>query len=159
MMVPVAYADGSRPGRGPAPGPGRARRAFVYAFLGALLTTAALGVEAWPFTGWRLFSGVRTGTTAGWRVVTVGPDGGETPVAFAALGRGYRGAAWRLADFPALERAEREAVCRAWADAVAARTGSPVVAVRAYRTRRPVPTGPGPRPPAVATLRYECARR
>ena len=141
-------------------GPPRWARPFVYVFLAVLLATTALGAEQWPFTAWKLFSGVRTGVTTGWNVVTVAPGGDESPVDFAALGRGYRGASWRLADFPTLTAAERDAVCRAWADAVTAATGREVASVRAYRVRRPVTTDRS-RPPTVPTraLRYECARR
>lgn len=140
--------------------PPRWARPFVYVFLAVLLATSILGVERWPFTAWKLFSGVRTGVSTGWRVVTVAPGGGESPVDFAALGRGFRGASWRLADFPAMTGAEREAVCRAWADAVAVTTGQPVAAVRAYRVRRAVMTDRSRPPPApMRVLRYECARR
>lgn len=147
---------GGREGR-----PARWARPFAYAFLAALITTSAAGVEQWPFTGWRLFSGVRTGVTAGWQVVTVDPvDDAETTVDFAALGRGFRGASWRLADFPAMTATGRDAVCRAWADAVTAATGEEIAAVRVYRTRRAVATDADrPSPAPSRTLRYECARR
>jgi hypothetical protein len=151
----------SRPSRSPGGGPGPPAwaRPFVYGFLTVVLATSALGVEQWPFTGWRLFSQTRSGTLTGWQVVTVDGSGRESPIDFADLGRGFRGATWRLADFPAMSAAERDAVCRAWADAVTAATGTTVTLVRAYRTRAPVPTDRSQVPAPAPALRWECARR
>lgn len=132
----------------------------MYGFLAVVLTTSALGVEQWPLTGWRLFSNVRSGVTTGWHVVTVDDAHHETPVDFAALGRGFRGAAWRLADFPTMSGPQREAVCRAWADAVGTTTRASVRGVVVYRTRRAVTTDPGgPPPPVTRVRRYRCADR
>ncbi|MGH9164584.1 MAG: hypothetical protein ACRDZW_03590 [Acidimicrobiales bacterium] len=152
--MPASPAPVPRPGDGAPP---RWSRPLVYGFLALLLASSALGVEAWPLTGWRLFSQVRTGEVAGWQVVTVDAAGAEAPLDVAALGRAYRGVSWILGDFATMTQAERDEVCRAWV----ARSGSSGArSVRVYRTRRAVPAGsatPAPlRPRASRVLSYRC---
>lgn len=143
-----------------ATGPSRRTRLFVYGFLALVLGTSVLGVEAWPLTGWRLFSQVRTDTVSGWQVVALGRDGTESDLDLSSLGRGYRGASWRLADFPGMTVREREAVCRAWVDGAAAAREEPLDGLRIYRTRRPVRTDfDRPAPPVSRQLRYQCGSR
>lgn len=56
-----------------------ARRVTVGTIL-VLLLVAAVGVEAWPLTAFRLFSAVRTDTTTSVQLVVVSPDGSRTPL-------------------------------------------------------------------------------
>lgn len=98
-----------------------------------------LGAEAWPLTGWKLFSRVREDTQAGWQVMTVAGDGRERQLDFAGLGRGYRGAHHVAAGFPGLDLRERDSVCITWAKAAAAR--GPVHQVVVYRVVRRVEPG------------------
>lgn len=148
---------------GPAPGAGavpRPARLFAYGFLALLLVTSTGVVEAWPFTGWRLFSHVRSGTVTTWPVVAVGGDGTERALDLSAYGRGFRGASWLARRFPGLAPARRAEVCQAWADAAARSGGAPVEAVRVYQSRRPSPPRPGGAgPPTERLLLYECQRR
>jgi hypothetical protein len=130
-------------------------RWLAWGFLAVLLATASLGVEAWPFTGFRLFSHVRSGTTAAWQVVAI-ESGHEVPVNVASLGRGFRGVDWVLARFGSMSQHEREKVCAAWEDALRSK-GRNVSGLRIYRTTRRVRTDfDVPPPPAARTLRYEC---
>jgi hypothetical protein len=133
-------------------GPGT--KAFVAAFLAAFVTCGLLGVEAWPLSGWELFSRVRTEARAGWEAVTVDRSGAEHPIPFARLPRGMRGELQVMAGFPSLPPAEREAVCGAWAGAVRERGGE-VAAVRVYRVVRSRRDGRE----LERQLAYECARQ
>jgi hypothetical protein len=57
-----------------------AARRVTYGFVAVLLVTAAVQLEAWPLTAFRLFSQIRTGTGSTLELVAVAPDGVETPV-------------------------------------------------------------------------------
>lgn len=119
------------------------RRLLFGSFFVLLAVTAVADVNAWPLTGWRLFSTVRGPTLPGWEAVVVAGDGRETPVPFDRMGRGYRGSLHVLQDFPRLPDDERQAVCRTWA-AGGRRVGAEVAAVRVYRTTSTVSLGTSP---------------
>lgn len=121
----------------------RRRRWFVGLFLGLFSVAALADVNAWPMTGWRLFSTLRGPTQSGWEAVVVDKGGAESPVPFHRLPRGYHGALHVLQDFASLGPGERAAVCGAWADG-ARRVGFEVAAVRVYRTRSTVSRGGSP---------------
>ena len=108
-------------------------RAFVWAFLALFALCGLAGIEAWPFSGFRLFSHVRTDQVAGWEVTLVDGSGAERP---APLGAG----SWLhvAAGMERLPDAERLAVCRAWARGAG-------VEVRVYRTWSPIDGGSPPR--------------
>ena len=107
--------------------------------------TGLLGIEAWPFSGFRLFSQVRTETVASWEVTTVDAAGVERPVRMD--GHSWLHVAAGMARLP---EKERMAVCRAWASPAA--IGS-VVEVRVYRTWAPIR---GSAPPPRRELRASC---
>lgn len=140
-----------------------ATRVFVYGFLAVFLVSGIAGVEAWPLTGWKLFSGVRSQHQVVWEAVTVDRSGREHPVPFSALPRGYRGAPHLFSAYRRFPPDRVEESCRSLADAVRRRRRADVAAVRVYRRARrlSLEAGPGGRPGAVAgprTLSYECAR-
>lgn len=58
----------------------RRARAVTYGAVALLLAVAALELEAWPLTSYRLFSSVRTGEGTSSALVAVGHDGTRTPV-------------------------------------------------------------------------------
>jgi hypothetical protein len=133
-------------------------RLFVGAFLAAFVVAGFFGIEAWPLTGWRLFSALRHDRTEGWSAVTVDSAGGETAIPFGALGAGFGWATNILTAFPKLPAARQAGICDAWAVAVRGRGGE-VVAIRIYRIVRYVGDRSGDRgaPVASRTLRYTCA--
>jgi hypothetical protein len=133
-------------------------RWFVWSFLGAFIACGVAGIEAWPLTGWRLFSHLRHEHAVSWQAVAVDGRGRETPVVFGRLPFAYRGASLILKTFQSLAPADREAVCEAWEDALRAR-GAPAGAIRVYRIDRDLFPRNGPRPanPSVRTLRFTCA--
>lgn len=132
------------------------RRWFVGLFLGLLTVAALADVNAWPMTGWRLFSTLRGPIQPGWEVVVVDGAGVESPLPFDRLPRGYRGALHVLQEFPSLDPGGRASVCEAWA-AGARRIGLDVAAVRVHRTRSTVSLGGHPPTTIVERERaYSC---
>jgi hypothetical protein len=94
-------------------GPGRGIRLFVAAFLGLFLITGLAGVEAWPLTGWKLYSRVVHGDFWGWQVLAVGADGIERPVDLRHGPAAYHGVTYLLNHFDHLTETERQAACAA----------------------------------------------
>ena len=82
--------------------------------LAAFLICGAFGIEAWPLSGFRLFSAPRGTTSSGWRLVAVGPDGDERPVSVWRLGAAYRGFGFVARTFRDLPPSDRAATCEAW---------------------------------------------
>lgn len=110
-----------------------ATRVFVYGFLAFFLACGLLGVELWPFSGFRLFSRVRTDQVRGWDVTTVDPLGSERVVPFAELPEGYRDVISIASGLARAPDGDRLEVCRAWASA-APGSGPDIVEVRVYAT-------------------------
>lgn len=133
-------------------------RAYVAALLVAIVVCGLARIEAWPLTGWRLFSALRDARQASWEVVGVDEAGIESPVPFWRLGAAYAGFTHLLRDFPGLSVAEQARVCDAWLEA-AARAGEPAVSMRLYVVERDVSSRVGDRgaPPDIRRLRYTCA--
>jgi hypothetical protein len=131
-------------------------RWFVWLFLGAFVVCGVAGIEAWPLTGFRLFSHLRSEHQTAWRAYVVGPDGRERPVLFSRLGEAYRGFGLVMKTYPSLTPSARGRVCEAWTRAVA--RGSNPPELRVYRIDRDLTPRAGGHPakPAVRTLRYEC---
>jgi hypothetical protein len=96
----------------------RSARWFVGVLLVLLLVPGLIGFDAWPLTGWRLFSLSRDATQNRWVVEAVDADGTATPVSLEDLPLGYRHAEWPMADLPGASDAKRQRVCQALADAV-----------------------------------------
>jgi len=149
----------------PAASPGRVgdrvpvlARLFVVAYLAAFLACGALAIEAWPLTGWRLFSHLRHARRYGWQVTTVDRRGHPTRVNFARFPRADRHLTLIMRDYGSLPEGRQEGVCQAWAAQVRSQ-GRQVAGVRIYRTvvdlhrhrfrRRP--------PPPRRHLAYLCA--
>jgi hypothetical protein len=97
----------------PADDPPRSARVLVGVLL-VLLVGAGIGVEAWPLTGWRLFSAERDGTQTQYVLEAVDADGSTRVVDLDELpGRPYSNAAWAMAELPDAPDTRREAVCQA----------------------------------------------
>lgn len=138
--------------------PPRWVRRSVLAFLAAFAVCGLAGIEAWPLSGFRLFSHLRYEHQVSWAAATIGPDGTESPIRFGLLPPAHRGFVLVMRDFPAASPQEQDAVCRAWADAVR-RTDRAVVAVRIYQVEWDLlPREDGrAASPVKRTLRYMCA--
>jgi hypothetical protein len=136
---------------------GAGPRAFVLMLLAAVLVCGLIGVEWWPFTGWRLYSRLRDETRVVWEATTVAPDGEETVVVPDDLPLGYRHVELLLARFPGYSSEQRERICDALARE-ARDTGAPVASVRVYRVSERLEVTDGERDlERDPELRYECA--
>ena len=89
-------------------------RPFVALLVAAFLACGILGIEAWPLSGFRLFSAPRSSVSTGWRLVAITSDGSEEPVNVSRLGSAYRGFGFVARSFEDLPTADRNAVCRVW---------------------------------------------
>ncbi len=58
----------------------RVARVVTWGAVGVILLGAAVEIEAWPVTSFRLFSTVRTADGATTSLVVIAPDGTQTPV-------------------------------------------------------------------------------
>ena len=154
-----------QPQAGPAAGDaapnGRApiwARLFVFAYLAAFVACGWLVIEAWPLTGFRLFSHLRYARTLGWQATTVSPSGREKVIYFGAFPRTYRHLPLIMRTYGDLPERRQEAICQAWAAEVR-RHGGQVAGVRIYRTiddlRRHRNRRHRPRPHRI--LRFTCA--
>jgi hypothetical protein len=104
---------------------------FVRAFLAALIVCGLAGVEAWPLTGFRLFSHLRRERTVGWERTAVDAQGLERAINFAGLPDGYRSFVLVVTTFPSKPKNERDAMCRAWVEGLR-RLDHGAVAMRIY---------------------------
>ncbi len=131
-------------------------RLFVAAFLSAFVVCGLAGLEAWPLTGWRLFSHLRTPTLTTWQAETVDPVGATTPLRFDELPRAYRNFTLIMKGFGARPPREQASACADWAAAARA-TGREVVAVRVFRLTWDLSDREGGRSRLVERrLVYEC---
>lgn len=130
----------------------RRTRGCVYAFLLVFAITGFAHLELFPFSGFRLFSEVRTAERHSWQLRAVDDDGNETAVPLSTLPRGDRHTTARLEEFADLSAASRDETCDEWAESVRA-GGVEVSSVRVYYVAVDVrPDAPPPR----RTLTYEC---
>jgi len=102
----------------PAAGPTRGARVLVAVVLVLVVVPGVVGFDAWPLTGWRLFSLARDADQTRWVIEAVGEDGTRRVVSLEELPLRYRHAEWPMAELPGASDERREAVCTALADAV-----------------------------------------
>ena len=127
----------------------------MHAFLVVFAVTGIAHIEAFPFSGFRLFSELRGDERHGWTLRAVDAEGEEVPISLGDLPLGYRQSARLIPEMAAMGHHERDEICDAWASALRAR-GIQVVRVRVYRTVTNLhPDGP----PPERTLAYECGGR
>ncbi len=137
-------------------GPGRGVRLFVGAFLALFLVSGLIGVEAWPLTGWSLYSRLRHGEGWAWQVLAGGADGTERVVDLQRLPAGYHGVSYFLGGFAGRPPAERESACLGLG--AAARTQYPdAIGVAVDRVRYRIRPAPDDAPDPAGRVRdHEC---
>jgi hypothetical protein len=96
----------------------RSARWLVGALFVLLLVPGLVGFDAWPLTGWRLFSLARDETQTLWVLEAVDDDGSSRLVDLEELPLRYRHAEWPMADLPGASAERRQAVCEALLGAV-----------------------------------------
>ena len=96
----------------------RAARVFVAVLFALLLIPGVVGFDAWPLTGWRLFSVSRDADQTRWVIEATDADGEARVVSLEELPLRYRHAEWPMAELPGASDERRDAVCEALLDAV-----------------------------------------
>jgi hypothetical protein len=130
------------------------RQWLCWALVSAVAASGLLGLEAWPLTGWRLFSTPRGPVTAHFEARVVSADGVEAPVPFNRLPHGFSGSEPDLERMARQRPDRREPACRAWADATARLGGTTVSEVRVYEVHDDLRDGS-----TQAALAWTCAQR
>jgi hypothetical protein len=97
----------------------RRARWFVGILLLAMAVPGVIGFDAWPLTGWRLFSLARDDSQTAWVLDAVDGQGATQVVELEQLPLRYRHAEWPMAELPGASTARQEAVCQALLGAVA----------------------------------------
>ena len=113
----------------------RSARLAVYAMLAAVLGCGLFEVEAWPLTGWKLFSEIRTDESFSWQIIGADGNGTEQRLGRTQLGDVQVLAQRTLDHWFDLGSADREAVCQVLLSAALA-DDADVVEVRLYRVRQ-----------------------
>jgi hypothetical protein len=134
-------------------------RLFVWSFLAAFTVCGAVGIEAWPLTGFRLFSHLRHEHQTEWLAFAVAPDGHEAWLPLSRFPGGYNGFPLVMKSFASRGPRERARMCRAWTVAASALRGK-TMAIRIYAIDRHLEPRHGRHPaaPPIRTLAYTCAR-
>jgi hypothetical protein len=133
-------------------------RVFVWSFLAAFVICAVAGIEAFPFTGFRLFSHLRTPHDHTWAARLLDSSGRERSVHPGDLPGGQRGFILVARGMDSVSAEQRDADCRAWVAAVRS-AGRDVAAFEVYAVDQPLLPRRGEHPALapVLRLRYTCS--
>ena len=115
------HGGGDGPPDGPAGGADavpRSARLFVGVLFALLLVPGLIGFDAWPLTGWRLFSASRDADVTRWVIEASDADGDRRVVSLEDLPLRYRHAEWPMAELPGASDERRDDVCEALLEAV-----------------------------------------
>lgn len=96
----------------------RSARIFVTVLFVLLLVPGVIGFDAWPLTGWRLFSLSRDDDQTRWVLEAVDDQGDRRVVSYEELPLRYRHAEWPISELPGASSDRRDAVCEALLEAV-----------------------------------------
>lgn len=133
-------------------------RWFVWSFLVAFAVCGVVGIEAWPLTGFRLFSHLRHPNQTDWQAFAVRPDGGEDWLPLSRFRGGYNGFPLLMKRFASHTHEDEAAMCRAWGVAAQGLRKS-TVAIRIYEVDRVLEPrqGHGAATAPRRRLAYTCA--
>ena len=121
--------------------------------MAAVALSGLAGLEAWPLTGWRLFSERRGPVAVRFEARAVDAAGSEAAIPFGSLPNGYSGSNPLLERMAGQAPPQRQGVCRAWVEATTGLTGVPVAEVRVYRVADDLRDGS-----RQASLAWTCGR-
>ena len=127
-------------------------RHVVHAFLLVFAITGVARLELMPFSGFRLFSELRSDERTAWQLRAELRDGHEVPIDLGELSLGYRQTTRLIPAMEDMSDSERDAICEAWAGPLRDE-GTEVAAVRVYKTITLL--GAEDRPPERSLL-FEC---
>ena len=132
-------------------------RWFVLAFLTAFVICGFTGIEAWPLSGFRLFSHLRTNRLTTYQTVSVDAAGEESLLVLGKLPASFRGFGLIQRTLPSLPRAERAKVCAAVTRAARdVHPGMSFIRVYALELDLSLRSGSRPAGPPVRRLLYDC---
>lgn len=133
-------------------------RLFVWWFLAAFVVCGVVGVEAWPLTGFRLFSHLRHEHQTEWQAFAVAPDGREAWLPLSRFPGGFNGFPLVMKSFASRGSQDRAGMCRAWTVAALGLRGK-TVAIRIYAIDRHLEPRQGHHPaiPPIRTVAYICS--
>ncbi len=128
-------------------------RCVAYGLIGLVALAGVASIEAWPLSGFKLFSATRGPTRVSWELQAV-VDGEEQFVSVGDAGAELGYSTLVLADFDEMSARERDDICDAWV-APLRTSGTPVDALRVYRITSDIrPDGAEP----VVKLMWTCGR-
>jgi hypothetical protein len=96
----------------------RSARIFVAVLFALLLVPGLVGFDAWPLTGWRLFSVSRDADQTRWVIRATDEDGKRRTVSLEELPLRYRHAEWPMSELPGASVDRQQDVCAALSGAV-----------------------------------------
>ena len=132
-------------------------RWFVRIFLAAFIVCGILRIEAWPFTGFRLFSTLRGERQTTWVAQTVSRGGRAATLWFGDLPPAYHGFYLIMPRFRRLPLAKQQAVCTTWLrEARRVRPGTVRLVIRRERWRALPRRGDRPPPPRHSEIEFAC---
>jgi hypothetical protein len=138
----------------PSDEPPRWARVLSRSLVALVLVCGVASVEAWPLSGLRLFSNLRSDERVSYQLRAVDLRGDETDLVFGHLPVAYRNTQNLLPDFDRKTAAEREEICDAWA-LTPREHGESIAFLRVYRITASVyPHSHG----SVREAVYECGR-
>ena len=117
-MTTPAGAKGQTPPRSEVDEAPRSARILVGILFVLMLVPGVIGFDAWPLTGWRLFSLSRGAEQSFWVLEAVDADGDRRVVSLEELPLRYRHAAWPMAELRSASDGRRDEVCTALLGAV-----------------------------------------
>ena len=117
-MTTPAEPKGHTPPRSEADEAPRSARILVGILFLLMLVPGVIGFDAWPLTGWRLFSLSRGAEQSFWVLEAVDADGDRRVVSLEELPLRYRHAAWPMAELRGASDDERDELCTALFNAV-----------------------------------------
>jgi hypothetical protein len=132
-------------------------RVFVWSFLATFVVCGVVGIEAWPFTGFRLFSHLRYEHQTEWQAFAVSPEGRESRLRLSRFPGGYNGFPLIMKSFTSRGPRDRADMCQAWAVAAYGLRGR-TLAIRIYAIDRHLEPrqGHAPAAPPIRALAYTC---
>ena len=133
MSDPRARADA--PPETPTDRAPRSARIFVAVLFVLLLVPGVVGFDAWPLTGWRLFSVSRDADQTRWVIRATDEDGDTRTVSLEELPLRYRHAEWPMSELPGASDERRHAVCEALRRRRASRSSPTTVELTIARDR------------------------
>jgi hypothetical protein len=132
-------------------------RWFAFGFLAAFVVCGFAGIEAWPLSGFRLFSHLRTNRLTTYETIAVDAAGRESRLVLGQLPDSFRGFGLIERSLPSLPPEQRSRVC-VQVTRAARHVHPGVASIRVYAVEVDLSNRAGRRPagPPERRLLYDC---